>query len=204
MADLELLEYYKKMCERNILLDFQGAVSHDLLVGMAELIKKKFSQEFGKSNIVKKVFSIFVEMAQNISFYSAERVYLDDQGGEVGAGIIVVTGEDKIYTVTSGNLVEKTSTPRIIRHCEIINRMDKEDLRQFYKEKIKSSRKEGRRGAGVGLIDIARKSGHPISYGVTPVNGAHSFLVLSVKIKVENNQEENNQEEYNQEENNNG
>jgi hypothetical protein len=192
MAELELLEYYKKMCERNILLDFQGAVSHDLVVGMAELIKKKFSQEYGKSNIVKKVFSIFVEMAQNISFYSAERVYLDDQDSNVGAGIIVVTGEDKMYTVTSGNLVEKAGTPKIIRHCQTINRMGKEELRRFYKEKIKSSRKEGRRGAGVGLIDIARKSGRPISYGVTPVDGTHSFLVLSVKIQEENNQEENN------------
>ena len=187
MAELELLEYYKKMCERNILLDFQGAISQDLVVGMAELIKKKFSQEFGKSNIVKKVFSIFVEMAQNISFYSAERVYLDDQRSDVGAGIIVVTGEDKTYTVTSGNLMEKTGTPKIIQHCQTINRMGKEELRQFYKEKIKSSRKEGRRGAGVGLIDIARKSGNPISYGVTPVDDTHSFLVLSIKIQEENN-----------------
>jgi hypothetical protein len=190
MAELELLEYYKKMCERNIVLDFQGAMSHDMVVGMAELIKSKFYQDFGKSTIVKKMFSIFVEMAQNISFYSAERVQLNSRQKVVGAGIIVVTEKDNVYTVTSGNLVEKTTIPKVIEHCQSINRMDKKELRQFFKEKMKSSREKGKRGAGLGLIDIARRSGHPISYGVTPVDENRSFLVLSVKI--DNSGEDNN------------
>lgn len=182
MAELELLEYYKKMCERNIVLDFQGAISQDLVVGMAELLKNKFSQEFGSTNIVKKLFSIFIEMAQNIAIYSAERVYLDNRHGDVGAGIIVVTEENKNYTITSGNLVKNKSISKIIEHCQRINRMEKGELRQFYKAQIKSSRVRGKKGAGVGLIDIARKSGNPIRYGVTQVDDINSFLVLSVKI----------------------
>jgi hypothetical protein len=182
MAELELLEYYKKMCERNIVLDFQGAISQDMVAGMAELLKNKFSQEFGRTNIVKKLFSIFIEMAQNIAIYSAERVYLDDRHGDVGAGIIVVTEENNNYTITSGNLVKENSISKIIEHCQRINRMEKGELRQFYKAQIKSSRKRGKKGAGVGLIDIARKSGNAIRYGVTQVDDINSFLVLSVKI----------------------
>jgi hypothetical protein len=182
MAELELLEYYKKMCERNIVLDFQGAISQELVVGMAELLKNKFSQEFGRTNIVKKLFSIFIEMAQNIAIYSAERVYLDDRHGDVGAGIIVVTEENHNYTITSGNLVKENSISKIIEHCQRINRMEKGELRQFYKAQIKSSRRRGKKGAGVGLIDIARKSGNAIRYGVTQVDDINSFLVLSVKI----------------------
>ena len=182
MAELELLEYYKKMCERNIVLDFQGAISQDLVVGMAELLKNKSSQEFGRTNIVKKLFSIFIEMAQNIAIYSAERVYLDNRHGDVGAGIIVVTEENNNYTITSGNLVKNKSISKIIEHCQRINRMEKVELRQFYKAQIKSSRVRGKKGAGVGLIDIARKSGNSIRYGVTQVDDINSFLVLSVKI----------------------
>jgi hypothetical protein len=182
MAEFELLEYYKKMCERNIVLDFQGAISQDMVVGMAELLKNKSSQEFGRTNIVKKLFSIFIEMAQNIAIYSAERVYLDVHHGDVGAGIIVVTEENNNYTITSGNLVKNKSISKIIEHCQRINRMEKGELRQFYKAQIKSSRRRGKKGAGVGLIDIARKSGNAIRYGVTQVDDINSFLVLSVKI----------------------
>jgi hypothetical protein len=182
MAELELLEYYKKMCERNIVLDFQGAISQDLVVGMAELLKNKSSQDFGRSIMVKKLFSIFIEMAQNIAIYSAERVQLDDRHGDVGAGIIVVTEENKNYTITSGNLVKKEAISKIIEHCQKINGMGKEELRKFYKAQIKSSRERGKKGAGVGLIDIARKSGNTIRYGVIQVDDINSFLVLSVKI----------------------
>lgn len=182
MAELELLEYYKKMCERNIVLDFQGAISQDMVVGMAELLKNKSSQDFGRTNIVKRLFSIFIEMAQNIAIYSAERVYLDDYHGDVGAGIIVVTEENNNYTITSGNLVKNKSIAKIIEHCQRINRMEKEELRKFYKSQIKLSRERGKKGAGVGLIDIARKSGNAIRYGVTQVDDINSFLVLSVKI----------------------
>ena len=188
MAELELLEYYKKMCERNIVLDFQGAISQDMVVGMAELIRSKFSQELGKTNMVKKLFSIFIEMAQNIASYSVERVHLDNKSGDVGAGIIVVTEEDKIYTITSGNLVNTADIPRIKEHCQRINRMEKEELKQLYKAQIKSSREKGKKGAGLGLIDIARKSGNRIRYNSSPVDVTHSFLVLSVKIQ--NNQED--------------
>lgn len=188
MAELELLAHYKKMSERNIVLDFQGAISQDMLVGMAELIRNKLSQEFGKSNIVKKIFSVFVEMAQNIAFYSRERVNMSNQEESVGAGIIVLTeGEGSVFTVTSGNLVKKDSVPGIIERCRKINGMDREELKNYYKEQLRLKREKGKRGAGVGLIDIARRSGHPIQYGVTAVDGDSSFLVLSVKIREENN-----------------
>jgi len=185
MPELELLKHYKKMCERNIIVDFRGAISHDMLVGMAELVKSKSSQEFGRANIVKKIFSVFIEMAQNIALYSAEKVHLDDSNADVGAGIIMVTENNKNYTIISGNLVEKQAIPGIIAHCEKINRLDKEGLKQFYKKQIKLPRRKGKRGAGVGLIDIARKSGNPIQYNVNPVDHLNSFVVLSVNIQEE-------------------
>lgn len=187
MAELELLEYYKKMCERNIVLDFQGAMSQDMLVGMAELIKNKSPREVKKTSIIKKVFSVFIEMAQNIALYSSERVHLSDNPSDygVGAGIIVVTEANRLFTVTSGNLVEQKVIQKITEHCSQINGMDRDELKQFYKKQIKSTREKGKKGAGVGLIDIARRSGNPIQYKVTPVDNMNSFLVLSVKIQEE-------------------
>ena len=187
MLRLNLFEYYKSMCERNIMLDFQGAISQDMLVGMGEVIKNKCSQEVGSSAVVNKIFAIFIEMAQNIALYSAERSPCSGNGNaEVGAGIIMVTEENKCYTITSGNLVEKNAIPGIINHCQKINRMNQDELKQFYKEQINLSREKGKRGGGIGLIAVVRKSGNPISYQVTPVDDRRSFLALSVQIKTPN------------------
>lgn len=183
MPEIELLQYYKKMCERNIVLDFQGAISQGVLVGLAELIRNKYFKELGRTYLVKKMFAVFIEMAQNIANYSAERVHLDNHTNDTGAGIIVVTDKDKTYTITSGNLVDKSAIPRITEYCDNINGMNPDQLKQLYKKQIKTKRKSGDKGAGLGLIDIARKSGNPFSYDVTPVDDTHSFFVLSVKLE---------------------
>ncbi len=182
MARLKLFEYYKKMCDHHIVLDFQGALSHDMLVVMAETIKKKFIREHGKTRLVNKIFSIFIEMVQNISAYSAERVRLDERNPDVGTGIIVVSEIDKVYSITSGNLIAKDRVGSVIEHCKTINRMNPGELKSFYKERIKSPRPKGHKGAGLGLISIARKAGGDIFFKTAPVDEQRDFLVLSVKV----------------------
>jgi hypothetical protein len=61
--------------------------------------------------------------------------------------------------------------------------MDGEELKQFYKDRIKLPRIDGRQGGRVGLIDIARKAGGPLTYQVFPVDDANSFFTLSVEIR---------------------
>jgi hypothetical protein len=124
-------------------------------------------------------------MAQNISKYSAECSHLNDLKKDIGTGIIMITEVNKNYTITSGNLVEKLRIPGIIEHCNKINLMNKEELKQYYKEQIKSDREENRKGAGLGLIAIVRKSGNPITYKINPVDDLNSFLILSAKIQEE-------------------
>lgn len=183
MAELEMLEHYKKMRESNIVFDFRGAISQDILVEMVEMIKNKFSRNNENSNVAKKIFSVFIEMAQNIAKYSAEKSHLDASNSEVGNGIIVLTEKDKEYTIISGNLVDERSLPFIIEHCKKINRMNNDELKQYYKNQLKTERKKDKDGAGIGLIDIVRKSGNPISYKISPVDDNNSFLVLSAKIQ---------------------
>lgn len=183
MSKLRLLEYYNKMCRHNIVLDFQGTISHEMLVVMAEMLRGKFVYEYGNAHFIKDVFSIFIELAQNISNYSAERVKLNGDDLGIGSGIIVVSEKDRVYTVTSGNLVKCSAVSGILAQCDRINSMTPDKLKQYYKEKIKSPRRDGRAGAGVGLISIARKACDRISYDVVPVDDKLSFLVISVQVK---------------------
>jgi len=183
MDKLKLFEYYNKMCNENIVLDFQGVMSQDLLVGMAEMIKNKFTQKFGKTLIVKKMFSVFIELAQNIAYYSYERVELEKGKEKVGAGIIVVTEQDTYYTITSGNKIENVNAKKVVDQCEFLNKLNEAELKAHYKETLRAPRPEGKKGGGVGFVEILRKSKSKLEYRITPIDEKHSFLVLSVKIK---------------------
>lgn len=185
MNRLPLFDLYTTMRAQRIILSFNGTLSQDVLVGLAEIIKEKISQEGGAYSISKKVFGIFIELAQNILHYSAERVTVNHTEQTVGTGIIVVSEDDRYYAITSGNLVDSDRVTQLQIHCDRINSLDRDQLRMFYRERIKLPRDTGQQGGGIGLIEIAKKAGSRLSYEIIPINDAHSFFILSVNVSKE-------------------
>ena len=183
MGEINLLDYYKKIKGQKITLTFEGIFSQDILVSMAKMLKNKIYQEIGKSNVAKRVFSIFIEMAQNISRHSAEKLSLYGKDKEIGAGIIVVSEYADFYIITSGNLVEKGKIAKLIERCDYISQMDDDRLKRFYKDRIKQPRGDNNYGGDIGLIDNARKSDNAFKYEIHSINDRHSLFVLSVNIQ---------------------
>jgi hypothetical protein len=57
-----------------------------------------------------------------------------------------------------------------------------DELKALYKERRKNPPPEGSRGAGLGLIEMARKASRPIEIDFTPVDETLSFLSITVFI----------------------
>lgn len=179
MASFELYDFYHQVKNNDILISFKGALSQDILVQMGEFIKNQLSV----SKKLKKIFSVFVEMSQNIMHYSAEREIINDK--EVGVGIILFIELDDGYEVYGGNAVNKSQADNVREKLDIINTLNKEDLKDLYHRQRKSPTEFGSKGAGLGLIDMARKSSGNIFYKITEMDDKLSFLELSVKFDNE-------------------
>ena len=52
----------------------------------------------------------------------------------------------------------------------------------MYKETLKSETPEGSKGAGVGFIEIARRSSKPIRFDFIDVDDRFSFFALETEI----------------------
>ncbi len=177
MLDFDLFNYYTQVKDHNILISFKGALSQEILVEMGDFIKNKVSVD----KKIKKIFTVFVELAQNIMHYSAEREEID--GKSYGVGIITFTESSDFYHITSGNLTEKEQASKFAARLQRINSMTEEELKENYSEQIRKPLDSSNKGAGLGLLEIARKSSGKIDYEIEDYNEQHSFLVLSVNIK---------------------
>jgi len=72
---------------------------------------------------------------------------------------------------------------------ERVNNLSKEELNQLYKQKIKEGRLSEKGGAGLGFIDIARKTGQKLVYSFLKIDEEKSFFVLTttiLRVKEEN------------------
>ncbi len=183
MEKMNLFKFYNRIKNMNILLQFKGALSQEILIEMGELVSQQ-ERQFRRE--IQKSFSVFVELAQNIMNYSAEREIIHNN--EVGVGIIVFTDDHGYYNIYSGNIMSNQDKEALIDKIETINKADYRQLKQMYKEQGKNPRIAGK-SAGMGLIVIARQCTGGIGYKISKINKKTSFLEINVKIKKEEKNE---------------
>jgi hypothetical protein len=181
MIDFDLYDYYKTSKDKKIILSFKGTISQQLLIDIGEIIKARSDTLKG----TKRIFSVFIEMSQNVMYYSKERELDPLSGKEYGVGIVLFHETQEDFIVTSGNLAEKDKAEEIKQKVDELTQMDIFEVKECYKEIIRKPRKEGSKGAGLGLIDIVRKAEGLVECNVRNINKKESFLILSTRFKKE-------------------
>lgn len=184
MSETDLLEYYQEMKGINFVLLFKGTVSQDILVGLKEVMESRFSRCVSQDRSAKKVFSVFIELSQNVLHHSDEKVRMES-GADIGAGIVIICENDRSYKINSGNMIDNSRLPEMIKHCDHINRLDSEGLKGLYRERLKKPLGKDRKSPQLGLVDIAIKSGNPIMLEAKKLDEQYSFLVIATSIARE-------------------
>lgn len=178
--DFNLLDYQTRMEEGyKVLLYYKGPFDELILTKIGNYLRTKFSQT---PKAGSKIFAIFIEMAQNISFYSAETDLFDDSVKKYGIGTIVVNELEDCYKLISGNMVTHDIASELIEKCSQINQLDAEGLRNMKKEVRNAPRRENHKGGNIGLIQMAIKSENPLEVEMKPFDDIHAFLTISTTI----------------------
>lgn len=173
-------EFYKSMKEHEITLVYEGEITHQITKAFTSLTESNMAKEEENNSVQKKVFHVMVECLQNISKHA------DDFGTNEymfsGRGIFLVAKSKDDYTVTTGNAVENTKIQDLKKLLEQVNSLDKDELTELYKKQIKEGRLSDKGGAGLGFIDIKRKTGKNLDYHFLPINDEASFFLLTSTI----------------------
>jgi hypothetical protein len=90
--------------------------------------------------------------------------------------------ENNEYRITSGNVIYNDRIESVRSKLEQINSLDKEGLKDLYKNTLSSTELSEKGGAGLGFIDMARKSGQKLEYDFYKMNDQISFFALQSKI----------------------
>ncbi len=179
------LHNFKEELSRNgVFLCFSGPISHDLMVEMGDILKFKMKLQKENLSTILKVFSLLIEQTQNIIYYSAETIPNPDQNenGTLHFGIISVGYENDRYFVLGGNKIMNTDIDIIRARLTKLQKMDKDQIKSYYREQRKQTSHEKSRGAGLGFIEVARKSSKPIEFNIKKIDHEYSFFSLKTTI----------------------
>lgn len=181
MLAQELHDFRSLLRKNGILFAYSGFVSESVLSGVGEALKQKLSIEDTDTKTLRSVFAVFVEQMQNIIRYSAEKDRQDIDEG-LRYGVLTVGEKDGQYVVHAGNLIEKSDAGRLREKLERVQSMDKDALKAAYKEQLRAGPDETSKGAGVGIIEIARRASEPIDFDILDVDDSHAFFALIAAI----------------------
>jgi len=174
-----VFDYYLSLEKHNVLIYYKGPFIDVILAEISKDIREKFKSHPLTS---QKIFSIFIELAQNVSHYSEERNVFGTKEKMPGNGTFVITETDDSFMLISGNLIKKDWAPEIKSKSEKINTLSKEELRKFKRELRNLPKKEGHHGANIGLIDMALKSENPLNVEINELDDDYAYFIISVAV----------------------
>ncbi len=177
-----LYDFQKTLTKEGIFICFSGTVSQDILLGFSSIIENKL-EKFENPTKAQNVFVVFVEMVQNMMSYSSDSIFIEENKKECSGVIIVGYDENtKKHFIKSGNTIESKFEEKITKRVNSIKNLSKNDLKDLYKELRKSGENIHKRGAGLGFLEIQRKSSEPLEYSFTNIDDSHSFFCLKSVI----------------------
>lgn len=162
-------------------LKFGPSFRSDDLLEIKEKIESEFTGMLIPGSVSKLTFTA-LELAQNIGHYSSERG--DENYAGSGAGYLFVEHKENKLTVTSLNYIDFTAIENLMKKLTEINNSNEETLKKLYKEKLKSDPEEKSKGAGIGLIQIARRTGSKVLPEFFIVNETELILKLKCELSI--------------------
>jgi hypothetical protein len=167
------------MAENNVYLIWSGHITPDVGKEVLSFTETKLSEEEPESNLRKRVFSILVEILENVAKYSPGR----ESEEKLGMPVAMIRLEDKVYSLTTGNLILNENVEHLREKLEIINKYDKVGLKELFRRSLSGQTITDDSTGNMGLIDMARKSGSKLIYQFEKIDDEYSYYTLTVKVE---------------------
>jgi len=178
----DLKEYYANLNKGDVILSFRGSITSELINDILEAVEAKLEKENTESRLRKKIYNVLVESLQNLYHHIEQHHEGIQEDLEPKFGVMAIRKEGEFYKVTTGNFVSSNRIKFLKEKIDKINSLTKDELKDMYKFILNHQKLSAKGGGGLGLVDIARKSGSRLEYEFYNYNGNYYFFNLTISV----------------------
>ncbi len=132
------------------------------------------------AKIIGRVYKVFIELTQNVSYYSAQQHNTSRTFGS-GIGWFRIDESEDSYTIRTGNRIFKEHGPILVKNSVEINSLEEDALRAL-KRRTRSQANKRDIGAHIGLIQTGLITGNQIEIKIDDIDEKHSFFTITAKV----------------------
>lgn len=167
-------------------LHYKGNYRDNLTLRIVDIVEANLALYY-KKHFVNKLSYLVVEAVQNIERYSSTNGSSDD--------FCFIFSDGKNFHIITQNNISNDKIDGLKKRLDEVNTKNEEELNKIYLE-VLSSGESTEKGAGLGLIDMARKTKNSLNYSFLPKNESNSHYRLHLKIAILNEEATDNTEEF--------
>lgn len=173
-----IFKLFKAMQKDNLNYIYRGVFTAKITDNILALAESNLVKKEDPRALKRKVYNVMVEGLQNVTKHQADI----DEDVENNNGVFVLKKEHAKYFITTGNLIENENIESLTTQIEQVNKLDKDELKAYHRKVLIDGKISSKGGAGLGLIDMARKSGNKLLYAFERVDEKYSYFYLHTEI----------------------
>lgn len=170
---------YKLMDEQHLIMSFVSDFSREKFASLLTLIKDTVSKPDIPFFIQKRLYAISVESLDNILKY-INATKQDNLPINFRSNLFIITEQLQCYEIKTGSYILNSEKDLLQSQIDLLNSLNKEQLKKFYLETLLKSKPEG---GGLGIIEMALKTNNKIEYDFLYETENISLLLIQTKLE---------------------
>jgi len=180
MTTETIYEFFKILEKDNISFTYRGSFSNSVLAMATELIKNNMEEEHSK--LRNKLSFLMIESFQNIARYAdSDRIPEPSEESD----FFMTRNIGSSFYIISANLVANDKVPFVREKLEKVNTSDKKELNELYKTILTNKQINEKGGAGLGFIEMVRKTQGKLPFDFVKINDEKSLFFMQIKLSQE-------------------
>ncbi len=181
---LDLDKWLAEKRNGEVLIEHIGDFSAEYIDNTIPMLEAKLSEYVEFDCIRKKIFHIFVECIQNLYNHIepvgfAESLFKTDK-----PGVLILAKDGSFCRLTTGNFINGAKSEYLKNRIDHINSLTEAEVCALYRETISKDSFSEKGGAGLGMIDIARKTGNKLIYNFYETKNDKNVLFFSFDVYI--------------------
>ena len=178
--NLDLDQWYEEKIDEDAIFDYKGRIEDEDVTRILNSIERILKAKDESPKIFKKIFNILIELVQNLHHHGEVPPDLNVDYNKFG--VLILRDEGMQYRISVGNFIKIEGLKLIRDRIDQINTLSSEETRNLYRIILNNEQFSEKGGGGLGMVEIARKSGNNMEYQFIDYNTDYLFLSIDVVI----------------------
>ncbi len=170
-------EFFNRIKDADFEYIYNGWFSSQISQKILALAETNVKESASKTSLKNRIYFVMVEGLQNITKHKD-----DSNINYSNNGMFAIQKNSEQYFITTGNVLKLEEAKVLKPKLEKINVLEKSQLKKLRNKILLDGKISDKGGAGLGLIEMARKSGKKLLFDFENIGHDNSFFYFRTEI----------------------